>query len=239
MTAIIPAAGKGVRMQVVTGGKPKELLPLGRGTVLDQILKEARTVAERVIVVNAPDKPEIESWAAMNGVEHMIQPARDGFADAVALTNVEDDAVILLGDCPYHGGSPLERMANIVYKGIDGAIAVETVPDESVRRYGIVEVNDWGGIDRIREKPKLEETESRWAIAARYAFSIGAMAEIRRITSEFKHERPGTEVGLSEVMQRMIDLGLDIKAVPLSPEQHRADCGSPEEYESSQSLLWE
>jgi len=238
MTAIIPAAGKGARMQALTGGLPKELLPLSGKTVLGRIVEEAQTVAERVIVVSAPDKPEIETWADENDVELVYQYERHGFADAVACADVEDDVVVLLGDCPYHGGSPLERMTNIVLRGIDGCIAVEEVSEEAMSRYGITEVNDWGGITNILEKPKPDQTASRWAVAARYAFSIRTMAQIQRVVAEQKAARPGQEVGLTEVIVTLIKEGAGFKAAALQDGQRRADCGTPSEYEAAQRLRW-
>ena len=55
MIAIIPAAGKGTRMEAVTGGKPKELLPLGSKAVLLRVLEEARASdPDEIVVVTRP-----------------------------------------------------------------------------------------------------------------------------------------------------------------------------------------
>lgn len=225
-------------MAVVTQGRPKELLKLGRRTVLDRIIEEAREAgADEIVVVTSPNKPEIAEALADQDVRIAIQPTMRGVADAVVRASVDDDVLVMLGDAVFLGGSPSARMAELVYKGLDGAIAVERVSEADMSLYGIVEIDDFsGGIRRILEKPKPNETPSRWAVAARYAFSRPLMAEI---TDAVGLAEASGEIGLTQILMQAIAGGTDLKAVALQGEQQRVDCGSPEEYSAARRLPWD
>jgi UTP-glucose-1-phosphate uridylyltransferase len=251
MVAIIPAGGKGTRMAVVTGGMPKELLPLGSRTVLSRIIDEAKAAgAERVIVVGSTSKPEIDAYVkALEDpnvlVRHQERPL--GLADAIASAEAHDDALILLGDTVYHGGSPCGRLADALRDGLLGAVAGEEVPDELVHLYGIIEGS---GIDldiaRIVEKPKPDEVRSRWAVAARYALSAPLMAAL---VGRATHHRaaPRGELGLTEIINDALRVSgdpdalapLPMRLVPLQGTERRVDCGSPEEYAEAKELSWD
>lgn len=244
MIAIIPAAGLGKRMAAVTQGGAKELLPLGRRTVLERIIDEAlHADVDEVVVISSPEKPEIEdaiqSWTAGRfrearlRVVHQHEPR--GWAEAVFLAEAQDDVLVLLGDCVYHGGSPCQRMANLVYRGIEGCVAVEEVSEKDVPRYGICEINKLGSIERIIEKPQPTETQSRWAVAARYAFSGSLLAEMQQLYMD----RSGSDMPLTPIMAAAIVNGRELKAVALQPGQERVDCGTPDEYQAARRLPWD
>jgi len=242
--AIIPAAGLGKRMASVTGGGAKELLPLGRKVVLERIIDEAIYAGvDEVIVVSSPAKPEIEEavneWSkgrlreARIRVVYQTEPR--GWADAVFLPRVESDILVMLGDCVYRGDSPCERMVNLISRGIDGCIAVEEVPESEVNKYGICEVNDFGNIGRIIEKPAPGVTSSRWASAARYAFSAPLVMHMEQLYMDMA----APDLPLPPVMAAAIANGFTLKAVALQPDQERVDCGTPEEYSDARRLPWD
>jgi UTP-glucose-1-phosphate uridylyltransferase len=240
LTAVIPAAGKGTRMASLTGGGPKELLKLGRKTVLERVIEEAREAeVDRIVVVGSADKPTLTDAARGLGAEVVFQVGPLGLADAIASANVSDEALVLYGDCAYHGGSPSYRMAELVRRAIPGCIAVEPVSDEETRLYGIVEVDETtGGIKRILEKPGPDQTSSRWAIAARFAFGPPLMAFLSEFVTRWDFTS-GRELSMTPVFNAAIEAGFDLKAVPIQPGQRRVDCGSPEEYAEARRLDWD
>lgn len=224
-------------MAALTDGSAKELLPLGGIPVLTRVLLEAREVdADRVVVVVSPDKEAVAELARDRGAEVVLQPMMRGLADAIACADVDDDAVILMGDSVIHDGSPVARMAELIHKGIDGAIAVEPTDDEGTRRYGIVDIDEWsGGVKGILEKPGPEATTSRWAVAGRYALSRRLMAFLSEAVAVW--DGPG-ELGMTPVLNAARMAGFDLKAVALAAGASRADCGSPEEYAAARRLVW-
>jgi dTDP-glucose pyrophosphorylase len=247
MIAIIPAAGLGTRMAALTGGAPKELLPLGHRSVLRRVIDEAISAeTDEVVVVSSHAKPQIEEivteWRRDTGDVRLrvaYQSSPLGLADALFAAEVEDDVLVLLGDCVYRGGSPVDRMATLVFRGMDGCIAVEQVPDEETRRYGICEIDDMGGIRRIVEKPAPDETSSRWAVAARYAFAAPVLGHLEELYLAARLQQPTGEVNLSGLMHQAIQNGVDLKAIALQPGQERVDCGTPEEYAEAHRLPWD
>ncbi len=230
-------------MTSVTRGAPKELLPLGKGTVLGRVVLEALASADRVVVVNSRKKPQIDAFVETlhnDRVKIAYQDVPRGLLDAICHAGVDDDAVVLLGDTVYRGHSPIERMADLINRGIDGVLAVEPVATDIMEQYGIVEVDDvTGAVRRILEKPKCADTPSRWAIAARYAFSRPLLAFLTdECCKRADCEGPG-EIGLSEGLAKAIEKGFDIKAAALQPDQERIDCGSAVEYRNAKEIHWD
>jgi UTP-glucose-1-phosphate uridylyltransferase len=87
---VLPAAGRGTRMQAVRGAQAKELLAVGGRPLIVHGLRDvaAAGVTEALVVVS-PDKPELERTLgpALDGVSltFATQPRPDGLADAIAL----------------------------------------------------------------------------------------------------------------------------------------------------------
>jgi dTDP-glucose pyrophosphorylase len=229
----------GTRMASITAGSAKELLRLGGKSVLERVIEEAReALVDDVIVVSSRDKMDLTSAALELGARVALQEEPLGLAYAVAAAEVEDEALVLNGDCVFGGGSPAYRIAELVRRAIPGCIAVEGVDDQGTRLYGIVEVDEnTGGIQRILEKPGPKGTRSRWAVAGRYAFGAAFMAFLARYCREAVLG-PGQELSLTPIFNAAIEEGFDLKAAPLQRGQERLDCGDPEAYALARRFSW-
>jgi dTDP-glucose pyrophosphorylase len=247
MVAIVTAAGKGTRMAEVSQNLPKELLPLGSKAVLLRVMEECRACEpSEIVVVSSDSKTEmndqIEIWSNRHfadiPVRIAFQSAPNGVAGAIAAAEIEDDAIVLLGDCVFTGSPPTARMANLIGRGMDACVLVERVPDDAVSRYGIVEIDESSGlIRRILEKPSASETSSRWAVAGRYGFAgpvMGFLSDYIRA-----HGDEGREITVSEVFEAGLRQHQDIRAVPLQDGQKRLDCGMPAEYREAVRQRWD
>ena len=226
MTAIIPAAGLGTRMFAVTSGAPKELLILGDRTVLHRVVEEARQAGcDDVVVVSSPRKPTLDEAAKALGARVVWQPEMNGLADAVACTRVTDDSLILLGDTVFWpDGRMSAQLCAEVSGGATAVVLVEEVAAEFRSQYGIVE-----GPGIIVEKPR--QSDSPWAVCARYAFSSESMRKLPEFLKQWS--APG-EVPLTPFIN---SLG-GFHTIPLSHGVRRVDCGSVEEYHAAQELNW-
>jgi UTP-glucose-1-phosphate uridylyltransferase len=236
-------------MLSVTLGASKELLMLGTRTVLSRIIDEAREAGlDGGVVVTSPTKLDIaasvDGWSQRQFADFPLRVAYQedpkGLGHAVWAAGVEDDALVLAGDVVFTGGSPCERMANLIFRGIDGCVAVEPVEESQMHLYGIVELDDiTGSIKRILEKPQPEGTESRWAVASRWAFSKVAMQLINDYSQNPVRLAMPREINLTEIINLAIEQGMEFKAVALQPGQDRVDCGSAEEYKAAMRLRWD
>ncbi len=155
---VIPMAGYGTRLRPLTWSKPKPLIPLAGGTVLDHLLNMFRTVpdfdsAEFVFILGSTMGDQIQDHMAEHypdwHVDYAIQPEMKGQSDAFwqarqflhgsmlmafSDTLIENDFSFLQGET------------------LDGVAWVKPVPDP--RRFGVAVVNDRGEVTRLIEKPQ-------------------------------------------------------------------------------------
>lgn len=69
--AVIPAAGRGTRMAGITGGLPKELLPVGRAPlILHKIRSHLAAGIERICVVISPGKEAVREYLTSGAGPH-------------------------------------------------------------------------------------------------------------------------------------------------------------------------
>lgn len=234
MIAVIPAAGQGTRMAEITGGAPKELLEVAGKPVLAHVLDEAFLAGcNEAVVVSSPAKPEIDRFVESLGdrrirVAHQDRPL--GFAHAIHSANIgPKPSVILVADTVYYPCSPTQRL---VQNKINAGLAVQTVSQERMSRYGIVETDAQRLVTRILEKPEPEETLSRLAVSARWKFPAGAWAILEEMfAGEPTPEWTGW--GTTEVLQALLATGEPIVALELTPSEVRHDCGNPEGYRNA------
>jgi len=104
-------------------------------------------------------------------------------------------------------------------------IAVEEVPHDQVRHYGIVEPDEAGGecfcIRNVVEKPDPPEAPSNLAIAGRYVFSPLIFDMIRRV----RPDRRG-EIQLTDAIRGLCEEGQRVLACKLPPGERRYDIGN-------------
>jgi UTP--glucose-1-phosphate uridylyltransferase len=111
-------------------------------------------------------------------------------------------------------------------------IAVEEVPREETRHYGIVKPEHGAGdifrITNLVEKPRPEEAPSNLAIAGRYIFSPVIFDLIRRVQPDARGE-----IQLTNAIQLLCEEGRRVIGVKLAPEEKRYDIGNfPSYFES-------
>lgn len=159
------------------------------------------------------------------------QPRSLGLGHAVLcaepLVGREPFAVLLADDLMVgpQGGQPvMAQMAGAFRKQGRSLLAVQEVPQDQVRRYGIVAGEPAGGplirIDRIVEKPSPEEAPSRMGVAGRYILTPGVFDEIRN-----QPQGVGGEIQLTDAIARLMAR----EAVyAFRYDGKRYDCGSKE-----------
>jgi UTP--glucose-1-phosphate uridylyltransferase len=166
------------------------------------------------------------------------QRLQKGLGDAVLCGENfvgEEPFLVALGDSilGLHAVSrAVSRMADVFEaKRASCVIAVEEVPQEETRHYGIVQPDESGDVFRIVnlvEKPKPSEAPSNLAIAGRYIFSPVIFDMIRRVRPDKRGE-----IQLTNAIQLLCEEGRRVIAVKLAPTEKRYDIGNfPSYFES-------
>jgi UTP--glucose-1-phosphate uridylyltransferase len=132
---------------------------------------------------------------------------------------------VLLADDLMVGQPPvLQQMVEQYNEWRASIIAVQEVPPEHTRRYGIVDghmVNERVmDISRIVEKPAPEDAPSRWGVAGRYILTPGVFHEIATQPRGVGGEIQLTD-GIASLLRRE-------KVFAYRYEGKRYDCGSKE-----------
>jgi len=159
------------------------------------------------------------------------QPRSMGLGHAVLcaepLVGNEAFAVILADDLMVgENGGPgvMAQLTTAFQKQGRSMIAVQEVPPEHTRRYGIVRGESAGGallrVDEIVEKPAPEKAPSRMGVAGRYVLTPRIFDEIRN-----QPRGVGGEIQLTDAIARLIQ---QEAVYAYQYAGRRYDCGSKE-----------
>jgi UTP--glucose-1-phosphate uridylyltransferase len=167
------------------------------------------------------------------------QRLQKGLGDAVLCAENfagEEPFVVALGDSIIGlnaVSSAVSRMVEVFdSRRASCVIAVEEVPPEETRHYGIVQPADGAGdvfrVANLVEKPDPRNAPSNLAIAGRYVFSPVVFDMIRRVKPDARGE-----IQLTDAIQFLCDEGRRVVAVKLAPAEKRYDIGNfPSYFES-------
>jgi UTP--glucose-1-phosphate uridylyltransferase len=167
------------------------------------------------------------------------QRLQKGLGDAVLCAENfagEEPFVVALGDSIIGlnaVSSAVSRMIEVFdSRRASCVIAVEEVPPEETRHYGIVQPADGVGdvfrVANLVEKPDPRNAPSNLAIAGRYVFSPVVFDMIRRVKPDARGE-----IQLTDAIQFLCDEGRRVVAVKLAPSEKRYDIGNfPSYFES-------
>lgn len=219
MKVVIPAAGLGSRFLPATKSQPKEMLPVLDRPIIQYVVEEAVAAgADDILIITGRGKraledhfdlnPELGSLAGrpeMKALDLLSHKAKihfvrqrepKGLADAIGLarhhTGMEPFGV-LLGDTINVCNPPLLRQLWDHYERLQGPVlAVELVPADKVKDYGIVEGDEIRpGVFRCRrlvEKPEPGVTTSRLGITGAYVLTKEVYGAINATQPGFSGE---------------------------------------------------
>ncbi len=162
---------------------------------------------------------------------YVRQPRSLGLGHAVLcaehLVGNEPFAVLLADDLmvgPANGKSVLAQMVDTFYEYQQSVLAVQEVPLDQTRRYGIVAADPVAPglmkINKMVEKPAPEVAPSRMAVAGRYVLTPAVFKHIRMQASGV-----GGEIQLTDGISSLL---ADEAVYALQYEGKRYDCGSKE-----------
>ncbi len=160
------------------------------------------------------------------------QRLQKGLGDAILCGESfagEDPFVVALGDSilGIHANSKVvtRMMELFTDKRASCVLAVEEVPREETRHYGIVkpegDLSEAFRVVDLIEKPSPETAPSNLAIAGRYVFSPVIFDMIRSI----KPDKRG-EIQVTDAIRMLCEEGKRVMAVKLPPGEKRYDIGN-------------
>lgn len=155
-----------------------------------ELLKQVRAISELATVYYIRQKEPL-------GLGHAVLVTKEIVKDEPFAVVLSDDLII--SDVPC-----LKQMINIYERYKCSVIAVERVPEEEVRNYGIIAgkelENGLYQITDLIEKPSLEEAPSNLAIVGRYILT----PEIFNMLEKVKPGRGG-EVQLTDGLKLLLE----------------------------------
>lgn len=229
-TAIIPAAGKGVRLLPYTEHMPKTMLSVAGKPILGHILDQVEHCGINKVVFVVGYKKEAIVEFVRERYSHLTvtfveQPEPKGLGHAVYLTKnvVSGSCFILLGDTIIDGD-----LRPLVHGG-KNAVGVKTVPDPE--RFGVVELKD-GKIVSFEEKPA--RPKSNLAIIGAYSFldSAGLFSALEEVIRSGKTVK--NEIQLTDALSVLLARGAEIAPVFMNDW---FDCGTVEVMLQTNRLL--
>lgn len=230
MKAVIPAAGLGTRFLPITKAQPKEMLPVYNKPTIQYVVEEiVQSGIDDILIITGKNKraiedhfdrnPELEMSLKNNEKEdflrlveeissvdiHFIrQKEQKGLGDAVysARKYVGDEPfVVLLGDTITIDNKPCTLQMMEIYEKYDSpVIAVEKVPRNKLKSYGIIDYEkDSTGLFKIKdliEKPDPLDAPSDYGIIGRYLLTP-------EIFSYLEKTKPGVggEIQLTDALK--------------------------------------
>lgn len=168
IAAVVPAAGLGTRLLPFTRVLPKELLPVGRRTLLDWLAAEAIAAGldELILVAskgklplfrahieaagrpgNAEDEQTAELWSRLT-VRYAVQQQAAGLGDAIrvgrdaARADGHDGPVaVLLPDEIHDGGRTMSDLLAVHDRYGGTVLSTFRAHPDDLHRYGVLEVD--------------------------------------------------------------------------------------------------
>lgn len=210
---VIPMAGFGSRLRPLTWSKPKPLVSLASGTVLDQVLNMFRSVpnfeqSEFVFILGNTMGEQIKEHVARHypnrHVDYAVQPEMKGQSDAFwqAREFLHGPMLMAFSD------TLINNDFSFLGKETAGGVAfVKPVPDP--RRFGVAEVDKDNHVTRLVEKP--QDIKNNLAVVGCYYFEeaedlISAIEEQIKRNISLKNE-----YFLADAINIMLERGLTIR----------------------------
>lgn len=178
----------------------------------DEILQRLNRIKNMANIISIRQKQPL-------GLGHAVHCGKPIIGDEPFAVLLGDEVMIPDGD----SSNVTKSLVDNFHLSGQSTVAVMGVKDSDVSKYGIAEVEDIGEssflVKGLVEKPKPEETPSRWALPGRYALDS-------KIFGFIENTRPGKngEIQLTDALAHML-VEYGMRAKPISGRRY--DTGDP------------
>lgn len=197
MKCILLAAGYATRLFPLTKDRPKSLLPIGDGTILECIVKKIEQVAavdHIYIVTNSRFTGQFDQWVAQYPATKKITVLNDGtttnenrlgaIADmqfAIDLVKIDEDILVMAGDNLFDF-SLTDFVAFFEKVAADCITAHELSDIDSLKRTGVIELDRRQRVENFEEKPQYPK--SNLAVPPFYLYKRETLPLIKKYLEE-------------------------------------------------------
>jgi|YNPNPStandDraft_1061719.scaffolds.fasta_scaffold02069_10 dTDP-glucose pyrophosphorylase len=196
MKGVIPAAGKGVRLEPITLAIPKELLMIGDKAIIEHVINAMKNtgVTDITIIVGWRKHALLDYLGSGErlGVRltYVVQDKNDGLGKAILTaehTIQKEPFIVVLGDNYFHPPTFLKEIINYHNeKKADATIGVTDIED--TRRHGIIKPGENSKITDIIEKPEPRQAPSKIGCIGVYVFTPIIFQALKKIKPGINNE---------------------------------------------------
>ena len=200
MKGIILAGGSATRLQPVTLGISKQMLPVYDKPMIYYPLSVLMMAGvKEVLVISTPrDTPLFEGMMGDGSqwgiaLSYAVQDTPRGLADAFIIGEdfIGGDAVALvLGDNLFYGAHLQELLAAAVARPRGATVFAQKVSDP--HRFGVVDLDDGGRATSLEEKPA--HPRSNWAVTGLYVYDADVVQIAKAVQPSPRGELEITDV---------------------------------------------
>ncbi len=211
MKALVLAGGKGTRLRPITHTSAKQLVPLANKPILfyglEAIAEAGITEVGMIVGDTAAEVKAAVGDGSQFGlkVTYIPQESPAGLAHCVLIAQdflADDPFVMYLGDNFIVGGIS-EFVEEFVRKGPNAQVLLAKI--DQPERFGVVELDVNGRVERLVEKPK--EPKSDLALVGVYLFDRNIHEAVRAIEPSGRGE-----LEITDAIQWLVDNGSNVEA---------------------------
>lgn len=211
---IVLAGGSGTRLNPITKGVSKQLLPVYDKPMIYYPISVLMLAGIReILVISTPD--DIAGYQRLLGdgddfgltIKYAIQPSPDGLAQAFILGEEfigDSNVALVLGDNIFYGQHFTYNLKAAVAKSSGATIFGYHVKDPE--RFGVVEFGDDGKVLSIQEKPSVPK--SNYAVTGLYFYDNDVVRIAKSIEPSHRGELEITDVNKAYLSRG--DLSVDL-----------------------------
>lgn len=240
--AIIPAAGKGKRLQAISGDLPKAMFRVGNRPMLEIVLENIDFVdADNVyIVVGCGKEKIIEHFGDRHHYVEQKQQLGTGHAVmecAEAFAGFDGDVLVTFGDMPLFRRSEMERMCR-QHAERGAACTLMTAENPELTMWARVTRDEKGNFAAIVEGKDCtpEQAQIKELFSGVMVFDSRALFEI---LPEVGCANAQKEYYLTQVPELMVAKGLQVDTYLTADGDDLRGINTPEDLEVCQRILQE
>lgn len=238
--AIVPAAGKGSRLQQISGDLPKAMFEVGKRPMIDFVLENISFIDEKNIYVvvgyakerlmeHLGDRYRYVEQKQQLGTGHAVMECAEDFSD------FDGNVLITFGDMPLFRREEMERMCRL-HEESGAACTLMTAANESLKLWARVVRDENGRFNRIVEGKDCtpEQATIKELFSGVMVFDSRSLF---RLLPELKCANAQNEYYITEVPELMVKHGMRVETYFTNDGDDLRGINTPEDLEICERIL--